>query len=116
MSVKIAIVKKLDIAAVMTEDLTSAYVGIANKCRCGCAGNYYYRKAAQAEGGRTRGYPVADDGCDDAKVAESLALIRAHAKDAEICEDYASIDVGAHTHTVYFTETFVAAAKTALEA
>lgn len=70
------------------EKIVSVYLGKADTCMCGCAGDYAYTKYNQAYGGKSRGYKVGDDECSDRKVSMRLKRFFENPEDAEILDNY----------------------------
>lgn len=68
------------------DDVLYVYSGKANRCCCGCSGNYRYNSKYKDLGTKDRGYEVKDDEVNDKQVARVLTIMKNNADKLE--EDY----------------------------
>jgi len=59
-----------------TDEILYVYSGKANKCCCGCSGNYRYNSKHIELGTRDRGYKISQDEVNDKQVSKVLDIIK----------------------------------------
>ena len=68
--------------------ISTAYLGKANRCMCGCSGNYKYTSQHAKWSGKNRGYKVHPEEISDRAVRGRLKKIMEIPGEFEILDDY----------------------------